>query len=191
MQLLDLPFTIEHSRYGEPSPPVTATDISVLVQDLAANKAEEVARRVTASLVIGADTLVGPDSFTGIPFGKPRDREDAAFMLRQLAGSWHRVSTGIAIVPAGTLSSLTRPIVDVVTTRVKFREMSDTQIHDYISTGEPLDKAGSYGAQGFAARYIEAIDGDFYNVVGLPICRLSVLLEPILIAATARLQLER
>jgi septum formation protein len=191
MHLLDLSFTVEHSRYEEPSAPVTATNIAALVQDLAVKKADEVAQRVTDALVIGADTLVGPDSCTGIPFGKPRDREDAAFMLRQLAGSWHRVSTGIAIIPAGTLSELTSPIADVVTTRVKFREMSEMQIDDYISTGEPLDKAGSYGAQGFAARYIEAIDGDFYNVVGLPICHLSVLLEPILSAASARPQLDR
>ncbi len=177
MRLLQRPFTVEHSRYEEPPPPDEDVDIKQLVKELALQKAAEVAERSADALVIGADTLVGPDSPAGVPFGKPRSTDEAMFMLRRLSDAWHRVSTGIAVVPAGNVRELIVPVVDVVTTRVKFRKMSDRQIEAYIATGEPFDKAGAYGAQGFAARYIECIDGDFYNVVGLPICRLSQILD--------------
>ncbi len=180
MRLLQRPFSVEPSRYNEPSAPDEQIDIAQLVKELALQKALEVAVRTERGYVIGADTLVGPDNQIGIPFGKPRNHDDALFMLQQLSGRWHRVTTGVAIVSAADAGECRQQAIDAVTTRVKFRSMTNRQIEDYIATGEPFDKAGAYGAQGFAAQYIERVDGDFFNVVGLPICRLSIMLDKLL-----------
>lgn len=127
---------------------------------LAREKAEAVARVHEGGLVLGADTtVVIRDSI----LGKPTDIDDAKRMLRTLAGNWHEVLTGVAVSFGGkTNSGLER-------TRVKFAEMTDAEIDFLAINGEPLDKAGAYAVQAQAALFIERIDGDYWNVVGLPI----------------------
>ena len=177
--LLGLPFVVVSSRYEEPPAPATPTYLPDFVTQLAANKAREVAERMGEELargavVLGADTLVMPDDAeTGVPLGKPQDGEDACRMLRRLSGKTHRVYTGIALI------TMQKTELTAVCTRVRFRELSDAMIADYVATGEPLDKAGAYGAQGYAAPFIESFEGDFFNVVGLPLCAVGRALETI------------
>jgi septum formation protein len=179
LALLGMPFTVMPSRYEEPLPPTAAISLPAFVTQLAVHKAQEVAQRVQGeleqgALVLAADTLVSiDDADLGVPLGKPTDAADACRMLRQLSGRTHRVYTGIAIMGKGNLHT------SAVCTRVRFRELSDAMIADYVATGEPLDKAGAYGAQGYAAPFIESFDGDFFNVVGLPLCELGRTLESI------------
>lgn len=176
MALLGLPFEVIPSRYEEPpgsGEPIVMADF---VTSLAVSKAQEVAARVDAgSWVIGADTEVALDiGERGVPLGKPVDAEDARRMLRLLSGRAHRVYTGVALVHAPGSKA---PITAVERTLVRFREMTEAMIADYVATGEPLDKAGAYGAQGYAAPFIAGFEGDFFNVVGLPLCHLGRLLE--------------
>jgi septum formation protein len=119
-------------------------------------------------VVLGADTTVTLDNQI---LGKPEDPADAARILRLLSGRTHRVITGVALVTAGS----TQVAAEVTT--VKFLTLSDEEIAAYIATGEPMDKAGAYAIQGRAARWIPRIEGDYFNVVGLPIALVSTLLE--------------
>ncbi|MEJ7622898.1 MAG: Maf family protein [Pyrinomonadaceae bacterium] len=132
----------------------------VYVERLAIEKAEAVARDMPGEIVLGADTTV---VIGGEIVGKPTDLTDARRMLRLLSGGWHEVLTGVAIVRGGATSSA------VERTRVKFGEMSDQEIDFLAVNGEPLDKAGAYAVQAQAALFIEGIEGDYWNVVGLPI----------------------
>jgi septum formation protein len=118
--------------------------------------------------VLGADTTVILDNHI---LGKPEDAADAARMLRLLSGRTHRVITGVAVVT----DACTEVAAEV--TAVKFLTLSDEEIAAYIATGEPMDKAGAYAIQGRAARWIPRIEGDYFNVVGLPIALVSTLLE--------------
>jgi septum formation protein len=104
---------------------------------------------------------------------KPRDAEDAARMLSRLAGRAHEVFTGVSVVSADTGAALS----DVVRTGVVMRRMSEGDIRRYVATGEPMDKAGAYAAQGMAAPFVERVNGCFYNVVGLPLARLWEMLQ--------------
>jgi len=133
------------------------------VKRLARTKAETVAKKTSAGLVLGADTVVvvGEEIL-----GQPRDDEDAQRMLQLLNGQWHEVLTGVALVRAGQASQF---LVDHETTRVRFGEMSAGEIDWYVSTGEPRGKAGAYAIQGKGALFIEGIQGDYFNVVGLPV----------------------
>ena len=134
------------------------------VTRLAQTKAETVAKQLTAGgLVLGADTVVVIDEEI---LGQPRDDDDARRMLSLLSGKWHQVVTGIALVRKGDVSQI---IVDHQTTRVLFTELSRRQLDWYISTGEPQGKAGAYAIQGKGALLIKEIQGDYFNVVGLPI----------------------
>ena len=144
-------------------------DARSTVMALAEAKAREVAARHPGFIVIGADTVVESG---GTILGKPRGEEDAFRMLRRLSGSGHRVWTGVAAVDgtAGTCRC------EAEMTRVFFRELKDAEIRAYIATGEPMDKAGAYGCQGLASLFVERIEGDFFNVVGLPLCRLGQML---------------
>lgn len=132
------------------------------VRRLAREKAGAGAAARLFGLVLGADTVV---VVGGELLGKPRDEEDARRMLRTLGGRWHEVLTGVALVRAET----GRAVVGLERTRVRFAEMSDEEIDWHVATGEPLDKAGAYAVQGRAALFIEAVDGDYWNVVGLPV----------------------
>jgi septum formation protein len=117
--------------------------------------------------VLGADTTVTLDNHI---LGKPEDPADAARMLRLLSGRTHLVITGVAVVTAEHTE------VAAEVTAVKFLTLSDDEIAAYIATGEPLDKAGAYAIQGRAARWIPRIEGDYFNVVGLPLALVSTLL---------------
>jgi len=121
-------------------------------------------------LVLGADTTVEID---GTILGKPKDYDDACRMLETIQGKWHRVITGITLVNAKTREILT----DSEVTRVKIRSMTSRMIHAYLKTGEYRDKAGAYGAQGYGSLIVERVEGCFFNVIGLPIYKLSKLLE--------------
>jgi septum formation protein len=113
--------------------------------------------------VIGADTVVAIDNKI---LGKPQDVVDAKKMLRLLSGKEHSVFTGVSIVKGADINSF------YCETRVKFFELTDKEIDDYIATGEPMDKAGAYGIQGYGSLLVEGICGDYFNVVGLPISKL-------------------
>jgi len=178
LALLGLPFEVVPSRYQEPAPPDHPINLADFVTELATQKAREVANRTERAYVIGADTLVTLDpGEQGVPLGKPEDAADAARMLRSLSGRTHWVTTGIAIFPIIPTPTQSDPVTAAVRTAVRFRYLDDAMIEDYVATGEPLDKAGAYGAQGYAAPFIEGFEGDFYNVVGLPIATVAVLLE--------------
>lgn len=138
---------------------VGAADISL---DLARQKCRAVARDNTGDTVVACDTLV---ALGGEIFGKPRDRADAFSMLRKLSGREHEVFTGVAITSPNGADEFT------CRTLVVFFDMSDDEINAYIDTGEPFDKAGAYGIQGPAARFVSHIDGDYFNVMGLPVSR--------------------
>lgn len=132
------------------------------VERLAREKAEAVAGARLFGLVLGADTVVVVE---GRVLGKPRDIKEAREMLQSLRGREHEVLTGVALVRAETK----RIAVAHERTRVRFGELSDAEIDWYVGTGEPSDKAGAYAVQGRAALFIEAIAGDYWNVVGLPV----------------------
>lgn len=133
------------------------------VTRLAKAKADAIASRLSAGLVLGADTTVVK---SGELLGQPRDAEDARRMLRLLSGEWHEVLTGVALVRAGHLNN---SVVDHESTRVRFAAMSEAEINWYVSTEEPMGKAGAYAVQGKAALFIEEIQGDYFNIVGLPV----------------------
>lgn len=144
-----------------------ASSAKLLAIKNAAFKAETVAKKYfVEDVVIGADTIV---TLNGKIFGKPKDKSDAKKMLCELAGKKHRVITGIAIYTEGKI------FTDAESTEVFFGEMTDEEISEYVATGEPLDKSGSYALQGSAAKFIEKINGDWSNVVGLPLYRLRLL----------------
>ena len=139
-------------------------DALTYVTRLAQTKAETVAKQITpGGLVLGADTVVVIDEEI---LGQPQDDDDARRMLSLLSGKWHQVVTGVALVRKAAVSQI---MVDHQTTRVLFAELSRQQIDWYISTGEPQGKAGAYAIQGKGALLIKEIQGDYFNVVGLPI----------------------
>lgn len=141
-----------------------------LAQELALGKAMDVANKVEEGLVIGGDTFV---SIGGEILGKPNSKEEAKSMLKRLSGNINTVYSGVAVVDAKTKEVKT----DYETTDVKFNELSEEEIDDYIKTNDPMDKAGSYGMQGIGGILIERIDGCYSNVVGLPLPKLNKLLK--------------
>lgn len=119
-------------------------------------------------LVLGADTIVvTPEEI----LGKPRDAEDAARMLRLLSGRTHQVITGVCLMSEGSTE------IAAETTSVELRRLSDAEIAEYIATGEPMDKAGAYAIQGYAARWVPRIEGCYFNVVGLPLALVASMIE--------------
>lgn len=141
-----------------------------VVMRLAFEKSMDVAKSNQESLVIGADTIV---VFNNKVLGKPKDKEDARNTIRLLSGNTHEVITGISLINL----SANKKIIDYVVSRVKFKDLSEDDINDYINTGESLDKAGAYGIQGYGSLLIEEIQGDYFNIVGLPISKLSDLVK--------------
>ena len=140
-----------------------------LVTALASHKAREVALRSGPDdVIVAADTVVWHG---GRVYGKPRDERDAADMLRALSGRTHEVYTGVSVLRGG------RELLRAVRSEVRFRPLAESEIAAYIATGEPMDKAGAYGAQGRAALFVESITGDFFNVMGLPLCTLGLMLR--------------
>lgn len=192
LRLVGWPFVVDAANVDESaeageSPPA-------YVERLALAKAEAVAKRRLgeSNFVLGADTVVVVDDEV---LGKPRDEADAGRMLRLLRGRWHQVLTGVALVRAGAAEARAEAraeagaearaeagaeagepqaatagrIVAHERTSVQFSEMTDEEIDWYVATGEPLDKAGAYAVQNRAALFIKAIEGDYWNVVGLPV----------------------
>ena len=140
-----------------------------LVMALARAKAREVAPRAAEDdVVIAADTIV---YHGGRVYGKPHSETEAAAMLRTLSGATHEVFTGVCVIRRG------RELCRADRSAVTFRPLSEEEITRYIATGEPMDKAGAYGAQGRGALFVERIDGDFFNVMGLPLCMLGEMLK--------------
>ena len=139
-----------------------------LVEALSARKAAAVQHAAAAGdLIIAADTVVALD---GRVLGKPADGPDALAMLSALSGRRHQVYTGLTVVCGA------QRLTEHEVTAVTFRSLSSAEICAYIATGEPMDKAGAYGIQGRGALFVEGIEGDYYNVMGLPVCRLGRIL---------------
>ena len=172
MHQLQLSFEIVPSPEEEPIPDTPIPSEYAL--ESAAAKARAVyallASRDEAAdaIVIGADTIVCLDDQI---LGKPADRQDAVRMLSSLSGNIHQVYTGLALQYGTTLLS------EAVCTTVKMNPFTHADIAAYVHSGEPLDKAGAYGIQGLGARFIERVEGCYYNVVGLPLARLCALLD--------------
>lgn len=162
-------FTVRPAKGEElPHPELTPAQ---LVEELARQKALEVsAEAASDDVVVAADTVVAID---GKVLGKPHDKVHAAQMLSALSGREHTVYTGVAVKRGETL------LVEHEATQVRFRPLTQREIDLYIQTGEPMDKAGSYGIQGYGALLVEGIRGDYFNVVGLPICRLGRMLAQV------------
>lgn len=137
---------------------------------LAREKASAVATRDPNLITIGADTIVVVNRKV---LGKPRDAAQAAAMLKQLSGREHTVVTAVAVSRGKKVRSAVEEV------RVKFRRLRDDEIQAYIATGEPMDKAGAYGIQGYGATIVECVDGDYFAVMGLPLARLVALLRDV------------
>ena len=162
-ELVIIPAKGEEKPHPELSP-------GELVMELSRCKAAEVAAQYAEAedAVIGADTVVVLD---GQVLGKPKDAADAKRMLLSLSGRSHTVFTGMTVIRGG------RMLQHAERTEVYFRPLSEDEIDRYIATGEPFDKAGAYGAQGYASLFVEKLEGDFFNVMGLPLCALGNLLK--------------
>ncbi|MBO5265819.1 MAG: septum formation inhibitor Maf [Ruminiclostridium sp.] len=138
------------------------------VEALAIAKAQEISDTHPEDTVIGSDTVV---AINGEILGKPKDKEDAFRMLSLISGTYHSVFTGVAVIKDGKTYSFTEE------TKVKFFPLDEFEIERYIATGEPFDKAGAYGIQELGALLVEGIEGDYYNVMGLPVGRLFRLMK--------------
>ena len=153
---------------GEECPPEGAGPEET-VKSLARAKCAEVGALAAAEdTVVAADTIVW---FDGKIYGKPHSEQEAFEMLTALSGATHEVYTGVAVLAGGEVH------VEAERTLVHFRRIPPEEIRAYIATGEPMDKAGAYGAQGRGAVFVRGIDGDFFNVMGLPLCRLDAMLK--------------
>jgi len=160
LELFRVPFTVRVADIDETMDPQKPACDEVARVSRA--KAEAIPRG-PEDTVIAADTIVVCD---GQVLGKPADRQDAYRMLRLLSGRDHQVMTGLTVLQGDTCTVCTE------VTDLHFRELTDEEILAYIDSGEPMDKAGSYGIQGGAALFCERMSGDYYNVMGLPVCRL-------------------
>jgi septum formation protein len=159
-------FTVDPAHI--PEQPRTGEPPLQYVQRLARDKARVVFSRHPDNVVLGADTVVVVDEHL---LEKPRDVADAARMLRLLSGRAHQVITGVCLIAP----DYGRTEAEV--TEVRFSTLADSEIADYVHTGEPLDKAGAYAIQGMASRWVDHIDGCYFNVVGLPVPRLYRMLQ--------------
>ncbi|WP_147532502.1 Maf family protein [Bacillus marasmi] len=160
LETLHLTFDISSSEADESYVPGTAP--KDIVMELAIRKASDVAQRNPESFVIGADTIVVAGNQV---LGKPKDEAEAMEMLTMLSGKTHSVYTGVAIVNGETQVQFYEK------TDVTFWELTEFEINAYIKSGEPFDKAGAYGIQGFGSMLVKQISGDYFSVVGLPVSR--------------------
>ena len=156
---LGLDFVVSHPvKYKEK---LSGLDPEALVCHNALGKAKEVAEKYKDSIIIGCDTIV---TFNNEILGKPLTSDNAYVMLMKLRGNYHRVFSGLAVIDM----QKSRELVGYDKTEVKFRDLSEKEINDYVESGEPLDKAGAYGIQECGGAFVESIKGSFSNVVGLP-----------------------
>lgn len=173
IKILGLPLQVVPSQVNEDVP--VEWSAQQIVEELSRRKAGAVIESLAEqpdkhSIVVGSDTIVVLD---GKVMGKPKDEEEARMMLHQLAGRIHEVYTGVSCMRAADGMSVTSHRV----TRVRMRNLSAEQIARYVAAGESLDKAGAYGIQELGALLVESIEGDYFNVVGLPVSLLAVQLE--------------
>lgn len=164
LQYITTDFVIKSAEVDETLPNNIAPDNAV--KYLSRIKAEPLATN-SNDIVIGADTVVTID---GKILGKPTDTNDARDMLRLLSGRTHSVFTGVTVIKNGNCHTFCEE------TKVTFHNLSDDEINNYIATNEPMDKAGAYGIQGYGALLVKGIEGDYFNVVGLPVSKLNRLL---------------
>ncbi len=165
--LLDLDFQIITADIDETMNPTLP--VSDEVARLSYEKAAAISPQVSDdTIIISADTVVELD---GKVMGKPKDKRDAFNMLKSLSGNTHNVLSGVTVMQGD------KSISKTVATAVTFRNITDGEINDYIETNEPIDKAGAYGIQGRGSKFVSGIVGDYFNVVGLPICTLSLILK--------------
>lgn len=167
MALIGVPFTVRTAQAEETLKPWLSPQEQA--KRLSRLKAEAVAQ--PGEIVVGADTIVVAGHTV---LGKPKNVRHAEKILKALSGRTHKVITGVTVMYPGGSISFTEE------TLVKFRELTDKEIAAYVATGEPMDKAGAYGIQGGAAKFVSGIRGDYFNVVGLPVCRLSEILAELL-----------
>lgn len=160
MGMLNIPFTVHAADIDEAMDPAQSPLMEVPRVSL--RKAQAIPRR-EGDIVVAADTVV---YCGGRMLGKPHSRQEAAEMLRLLSGRSHQVITGLTVLTDEAVRS------EAEVTEVFFRPLTDREIESYIGSGEPMDKAGAYGIQGRGALFVEKISGDYYNVMGLPLCRL-------------------
>lgn len=172
----DIPFAVDPAHVHE-QPLAHETPLNY-AQRLARDKALAVSARHPGDVVLGADTVVVIDQHL---LEKPVNADDAARMLRLLSGRTHQVITGVCVLAPG----FERAEAEI--TQVSFGEISDQEIVAYIRTGEPMDKAGAYGIQGVASRWVQGVAGCYFNVVGLPVGRVYRLLRQVETAIGARL----
>jgi septum formation protein len=163
---LGLEFDIEPADIDESYRP--GEDPPAHAERLAREKAQVIARTHPHALVVGSDTIVVID---GDVLGKPKDRAQAVEMLMRLSGRDHEVCTGIAVALGGRVES------GIERVRVSFRALDAHAAEQYVATGEPMDKAGAYGIQGFGSAIVEGIEGDYFAVMGLPVVRMLALVE--------------
>lgn len=168
LRQIGVPFRVAPSRLE--GPPDECLNPREFALKQAGRKVGDVAVNYPYALVLGADTVV---CCAGKILGKPGDSREAAEMLRLLSGRTHEVSTGVAL----RLESKGHLRSDVVTTQVTFRCLNEQEIAGYLATGEPFDKAGGYGIQGYGALLVEKIEGCYSNVVGLPLVKLGEMLK--------------
>ncbi|KAA0965354.1 septum formation protein Maf [Sporosarcina sp. ANT_H38] len=162
LSLLGFPFKVLPSNVSEDLD-VENGDFEGFARKLAALKTQAVANEEPDSIVIGADTIVVHE---GRLYSKPEDKEQARVFLKELSGKTHTVITGVGLYMDNKLRTFS------VETKVTFRELDDMLINAYVESGDPMDKAGGYGIQTTGALLVEKIDGDYYNVMGLPISKL-------------------
>ena len=174
MEMLAMPFEVLVSDKEEI---IKSTNPKEVTEELSRQKAEAVAETTDNGIIIGADTVVACD---GKILGKPRDKKDAYDTIHSLQGRSHMVYTGVTIICKGNGDKQIRTFSEG--TKVKVSKMNEDEIRAYIETDEPYDKAGAYGIQGTFGKFIEGIEGDFYNVVGLPVSRLYREIRNLLLA---------
>lgn len=166
-------FEVVESDFDESTLKYDGENSGLYVRELALLKANSVAAKIKGrgeALIIAADTVVCAQNKI---LGKPQNKADAFKMLKMLSGTVHEVRTGVCVYRLSDAMSVSADAV----TRVKFKELTDDKINAYINTGEPMDKAGSYGIQGIGSVLIDEIHGDYFNVVGLPLSLLADILE--------------
>ena len=164
LEQIGLNFEIDQSNYEEDM--TLDMDPRELAKFLSLGKAKDVAQKHKDSIIISADTIVALD---GEVFGKPKIAEKAKLMLQKFSGKPHSVITGFTIIDTETGKEVSKS----VETKVFFKNISEKEIDAYIATNEPLDKGGGYAIQGLAALFIEKIEGDYFNIVGLPLSPLT------------------
>ena len=167
LEQMGLTFEVKTACIDETMDP--AKPLAEEIARLSRRKAEAVQAGLSHdAVIVAADTMVCID---GQRLGKPHSTEEAAAMLRQLSGRSHTVLSGVCVLCADRVETFTQQ------TDITFRPLSETEIAAYVATGEPMDKAGAYGIQGMGGLFVSSLNGDYYNVMGLPICPLAEVLR--------------